>query len=129
MRHAVGQGDGVGGIYGGGAAGAADNQTDGRFQIRPLPAFPARADGTIESLALLRQFEQDRQTALRLVLDHLVFISDAELSHLVRTAYQDWIVGAHAAVSEEYEIHRFVSSRSLVIGVSNSCASPPFTWD
>ena len=64
----------------------------------------------IESLALwLRQFEpQDRQTALRLVLDHLVFISDAELSHLVRTAYQDWIVQERMRlVSEEFEIPSF----------------------
>lgn len=64
----------------------------------------------IESLALwLHQFHpQDRQTALRLVLDHLVFISDAELSHLVRTAYRDWIVQERMRlVSEEYEIPSF----------------------
>jgi hypothetical protein len=64
----------------------------------------------IESLALwLHQFEpQDRQTALGLVLDHLVFISDAELSHLVRTAYQDWIVQENMRlVSEEHEIPTF----------------------
>ncbi len=64
----------------------------------------------IESLALwLRQFEpKDRQTALRLVLDHLVFVSDAELSHLVRTAYQDWIVQERMRlVSEEFEIPSF----------------------
>jgi len=61
----------------------------------------------IESLALwLRQFEPvDRPTALRLVLDYLVFISDAELSHLVRTAYQDWIVQERMRlVSEEFDI-------------------------
>lgn len=61
----------------------------------------------IESLALwLHQFEsEDRPTALRLVLDHLVFISDAELSHLVRTAYQDWIVQERMRlVSEEFDI-------------------------
>jgi len=45
----------------------------------------------IESLALwLHQFEpQDRQAALQLVMEHLVFISDTEFSHLVRTAYRD----------------------------------------
>lgn len=61
----------------------------------------------IESLALwLNQFEpQDRHIGLRLVLDHLVFISDAELSHLVGTAYQDCIVQERMRlVSEEFEI-------------------------
>lgn len=64
----------------------------------------------IESLALwLRQFDaSDRQTALDMVLKHLVFISDAELSHLVRTAYQDWIVPERMRlVSEEFEIPSF----------------------
>lgn len=64
----------------------------------------------IESLALwLHQFDpQDRPTALRLVLDHLVFISDDELSHLVRTAYRDWIVPERMRlVSEEREIPSF----------------------
>lgn len=64
----------------------------------------------IESLALwLHQFEpQDRQTALKLVLEHLVFISDAELLHLVRTAYRDWIVQERMRlVSEEHEIPPF----------------------
>lgn len=64
----------------------------------------------IESLALwLHQFEpQDRQTALSLVLDYLVFISDAELSHLVHTAYRDWIVQERMRlVSEEFEIPSF----------------------
>jgi len=64
----------------------------------------------IESLALwLHQFEpQDRETALRLVLDHLVFISDDEFSHLVRTAYRDWIVQERMRlVSEEHEIPSF----------------------
>ncbi len=64
----------------------------------------------IESLALwLHQFEQqDRQTALTLILDHLVFISDAELLHLVGTAYRDWIVQERMRlVSEEYEIPSF----------------------
>jgi hypothetical protein len=64
----------------------------------------------IESLALwLRQFEaSDRQTALDLVLKQLVFISDSELSHLVRTAYQDWIVPERMRlVSEEFDIPSF----------------------
>lgn len=64
----------------------------------------------IESLALwLHQFEPgDRQVALTLVLDRLVFISDAELSHLVRTAYRDWIVQERMRlVSEEHEIPSF----------------------
>lgn len=64
----------------------------------------------IESLALwLHQFQpNDRATALHMVLDHLVFISDAEFSHLVRTAYQDWIVEERMRlVAEEYEIPRY----------------------
>jgi hypothetical protein len=48
----------------------------------------------IESLALwLNQFkENDRHAALKLVMDHLVFISDSEFSHLVQMAYPDVIV-------------------------------------
>tara|TARA_R110002124_G_scaffold69776_4_gene187402 strand:+ start:3177 stop:4283 length:1107 start_codon:yes stop_codon:yes gene_type:complete len=48
----------------------------------------------IESLALwLNQFElKDRETALNFVMEKLIFISDAELSHLVDTAYPDQIV-------------------------------------
>lgn len=48
----------------------------------------------IESLSLwLRQFEiQDHQTAFDFVTKHLVYFSDKELSHLVRTAYPDWIL-------------------------------------
>lgn len=64
----------------------------------------------IESLALwLHQFDaNDRQTALDMVLKHLVFISDAELSHLVRMAYQDSIVPERMRlVSEEFEIPSF----------------------
>lgn len=64
----------------------------------------------IESLALwLHQFKsQDRQTALRLVLDRLVFISDTELSHLVHIAYHDSIVQERMRlVAEEYEIPSF----------------------
>lgn len=48
----------------------------------------------IESLALwLKQFAQnDRNTALQFVVKRLVYFSDAEFSHLVRTAYPDVIV-------------------------------------
>lgn len=47
----------------------------------------------IESLALwLNQFaEADRETALSIVLDKLVFFSEREMSHLVQTAYPDLI--------------------------------------
>jgi len=48
----------------------------------------------IESLAhWLKQFEEaDRTIALNFVMNNLVFISDAEMSHLVQTAYIDWVV-------------------------------------
>jgi hypothetical protein len=48
----------------------------------------------IEALALwLRQFdEKDRANALRIVTEHLIFVSDREMSHLVQTSYPDWIV-------------------------------------
>jgi hypothetical protein len=48
----------------------------------------------IESLALwLDQFSQaDRQAALDLVVEKLVYFSDTELSHIVQTAYPDLIV-------------------------------------
>jgi len=48
----------------------------------------------IESLALwLNQFDQqDRQAALDFVLSKLIYLSEAELSHLVQTAYPDLIV-------------------------------------
>lgn len=61
----------------------------------------------IESLALwLNQFApNDRAIALRLVTERLVFFSDAEFSHLVRTAYPDWIVQERVRlVSEEFDI-------------------------
>jgi len=61
----------------------------------------------IESLALwLNQFDSsDRTAALRFILDQLTFFSDAELSHLVRTAYADFIVQERMRlVAEEYEI-------------------------
>lgn len=48
----------------------------------------------IESLALwLDQFvPDDREAALRIVMERLVFFSDAEFTHLVSTAYPDLIV-------------------------------------
>lgn len=48
----------------------------------------------VESLAhWLNQFDDiDRLTALKFVTSKLVFISEDELSHLVQTAYPDWIV-------------------------------------
>jgi hypothetical protein len=48
----------------------------------------------VESLALwLNQFNlSDRETALSLVMDRLVYFSEAELLHLVQTAYPDLIV-------------------------------------
>jgi len=64
----------------------------------------------IESLALwLHQFaSSDRETALRLVTDRLVFFSDGEFSHLVRIAYPDWIVQERIRlVSEEFDIPSF----------------------
>lgn len=64
----------------------------------------------IESLALwLRQFKQDdRQVALDFVMDHLVFLSDAELSHLVQNAYADLIVQERLRlVAEEQGIHAY----------------------
>jgi len=48
----------------------------------------------IESLAnWLKQFSpNDRILALNFVTEKLIFVSDEELSHLVQTAYPDWIV-------------------------------------
>lgn len=63
----------------------------------------------VESLALwLTQFAQeDRQAALSFVLQKLVFFSDKELSHLVVTAYPDWIVQERIRlVAEEQNIPR-----------------------
>lgn len=61
----------------------------------------------IESLALwLNQFDQeDRPAALDLVMNRLVYFSDAELSHLVQIAYPDVIVEERLRlVAEEYDI-------------------------
>jgi hypothetical protein len=61
----------------------------------------------IESLALwLEQFAPvDREAALELVSKHLVYISDAEFSHIVQTAYPDLIVQERIRlVAEEHGI-------------------------
>lgn len=61
----------------------------------------------IESLALwLNQLTpKDRNAALDLVIERLVYLSDAEFSHLVRTAYPDLIVQERMRlVSEEQNI-------------------------
>ena len=63
----------------------------------------------IESLALwLSQFQKhDRQTALNFVIEHLVYFSDKELSHLVQTAYPDSIVQERIRlVADEQNIPR-----------------------
>ena len=61
----------------------------------------------IESLALwIKQFDpQDRQSALDFVLHRLVYFSDEEMSHLVRTAYPDLIIQERLRmVAEEHDI-------------------------
>jgi len=89
----------------------------------------------IESLALwLEQFDQsDRSDALRLVLERLVFISEAEYFHLVQIAHPDVIVPERRRlVAEEngipshkigaLETHqrfRELSLKSLYLGLSD----------
>lgn len=89
----------------------------------------------IESLALwINQFKpQDRQSALDFVLHRLVYFSDDEMSHLVRTAYPDLIVQERIRmVAEEHDIaphrvgeisrhSRFLELRlkSLYLGLSD----------
>ena len=61
----------------------------------------------IESLALwLNQFDKsDRQVALDLVLERLIYFSEAELSHLVETGYPDLIVQERLKlVAEEQDL-------------------------
>lgn len=61
----------------------------------------------VENLALwLNQLsEADREPALGLVMERLVYFSDAEFSHLVRTAYPDVIVQERMRlVGEEHDI-------------------------
>lgn len=89
-----------------------------------------------ESLAAwLDQFDEqvDRATALDFVLDHLVFLSDAEMSHLVELVYPDHIeavlldsVAATTGISR-FRVHELVRHdefaglrrRSLVLGASD----------
>lgn len=64
----------------------------------------------IESLSLwLNQFAPEhRNAALLLVRDHLVFVSDDEMRHLVRMSYPDIVVQERIrAVAEEQGIPRF----------------------
>lgn len=63
----------------------------------------------VESLALwLAQLEPtDRQAALDLVTERLVYFSDKELSHLVQTAFPDWILQERIRlVADEQDIER-----------------------
>jgi hypothetical protein len=89
----------------------------------------------VESLALwLKQFKQaDRQVALDLVVERLIYFSDLELSHLVQTAYPDLIVQERLQlVAEEQDIpaHRIgvirrhlrfkeLQLKSLYLGLSD----------
>lgn len=64
----------------------------------------------IESLALwLNQFREEHRTAaLKLVEEKLIFISESELTHLVRTAYPDLIIQERLRlVAEEEDIPYF----------------------
>lgn len=106
----------------------ADYKYDHYQQFSPGKRF-------IESLALwLDQFEKtDRNAALDLVLDRLIFFSDSELSHLVETAYPDLIVQERLQlVAEEQAIphHRIgairahrrfteIQLKSLYLGLSD----------
>lgn len=89
-----------------------------------------------ESLAAwLRQFEDpaDRATALDFVLDRLIFISDAEMTHLIELVYPDHIeLVLRRRVSEElgcspYAVGQIVRAdafralrrRTLVLGASD----------
>ena len=96
----------------------------------------------IESLALwLEQFDPvDRPTALDLVTNRLVYISDEEFSHLVQTAYPDLIVQERMRlVAEEQDIsphcvgqirkhRRFEELRhkSLYLGLSDGARTNEF---
>jgi len=89
----------------------------------------------IESLALwLQQFDQqDREKALALVRQKLVFVSEEEFSHLVQTSYPDWIVPervrlvAEEAGTPNYQIKKITSTprfkelglKSLYLGLSD----------
>jgi hypothetical protein len=89
-----------------------------------------------ESLAAwLDQFEDpvDRATALDFVLDHLIFLSDAEMTHLIELVYPDHMepvlldsVAAATGISR-FRVHELVTHdhfaalrrRSLVLGASD----------
>jgi len=89
----------------------------------------------VESLAQwLDQFaRQDREMAYRFVRERLVFVSGAEMTHLVRSMYPDFIrpvirrAAADALACSEYEVRRVEGSRefadmlrrSLFLGLSD----------
>lgn len=89
----------------------------------------------VESLALwLDQFESaDRQTALKLVVDRLIYFSDAELLHLVQTAYPDLIaqerlqlvaaeqgIAAHkVGIIKQHRRFKELQLKSLYLGLSD----------
>lgn len=97
----------------------------------------------VESLALwLGQFEtiEQRQTALRFVKDRLVYLSSAEMNHLVAIAYPDHIrpfllsrAAAEAGLSR-WHLGRIASSgvfrarerRSLFLGLSDGSRTDVF---
>jgi hypothetical protein len=98
----------------------------------------------IESLARwLRQFKldpADRETAYRLIRDRLVFVSNAEMLHLVRMMYPDVIrpiIRHEVAVqtdTPEYQVSRIEASlgfkrllrRSLFLGMSDGARMDAF---
>lgn len=96
----------------------------------------------IESLAIwLSQFDpEDRTTALDLVINRMVFISDKEFSHLVQTAYTDVVVQERMRlVAEEQDIppHRVgqirknqrfevLQLKSLYLGLSDGARTNEF---
>lgn len=102
---------------------------DGYDNFRPGVKF-------FESLAAwLDQFadRDERETALEFVLERLVFISDAEMAHLVELVYPDYIepvlldrVAAETGISR-YAVERLVEHpvfpalrrRSLILGASD----------
>ncbi len=106
----------------------ADYKYDHYEQFAPVKRF-------IESLShWINQFDRvHRSTALHLVTDRLIYISAAELSHLVQTAYPDWILQERIRlVAEEMYIppHRIgtivhgrrfaeLSIKSLYLGLSD----------
>jgi hypothetical protein len=107
----------------------ARHKYDGYEGYRPGVKF-------LENLAAwLDQFEdiEDRRAAVRFVLEDLVFVSRAELDHLVETVYPDWIRPmlireAAAEVGEspfavsrvtESDTFRAIQRKLLVLGLSD----------